>query len=701
MRLDSSTKYGSYGSIPSIDLDSADYDLPHYDEEILGPSNPSFLDQSNKRWSVLDKLDRRYYCRNRSCRDCARNLSAKCLLATTMLVIFLALILFFTRAIFYNSDLSPLHFDFIIVGAGPAGSIVSRRLVDAGARVLLIEAGGSTHSSLGGGDYFAAPISRFDIPFLWSTLTSDLSLNQVSSSHGNGHAPVGVRSSSAYSNSISKTTGSKTSSTMSSSSSSGNNVFNWGDFNVPGVIAGRGLGGSEVLGAMIEVEPAAADVDSWRVTGWTSQRFQQAYRDMSAWGLAPSSMHYSSKTGEGSGVEYDLQSSERYVQVQSEHGISAVAGDGVGDVSTSGAIEAKAAPNSNSSASAPPDDETTDLPHYPMPEADAVELASALRYMGDAVDQLADAFVQAAAAAGVGFTGFFTGSTASDNVYVSSVSSVSSAPHGTATTTTAGELRNNAKVARADCSPQQERGWAGFFFTEIYRGQRLSAAKALLTGYFQGSKGYSNLHIERHAVVTKILLKKLHSGGGGGGGDDGNYAGGAASEVSVEANPEPFGKETSREGVTHSSGAHESSKRTRAIDVDDDSEPCKYRAVGVEYVLSSGEVKRVYLGKGPFNTQAGLTALQTKVAARYRAFEGMRSVVLTAGALMTPKILMNSGIGQKGVLHQAGIDEKVGHKMVGRNLQNHVSVGITYELGAELSEGKELNVVRLQSEERR
>jgi hypothetical protein len=46
--------------------------------------------------------------------------------------------------------ISSTQYDFIVVGAGPAGSIATRRLVDAGLRVLLLEAGGPTQVELGG-----------------------------------------------------------------------------------------------------------------------------------------------------------------------------------------------------------------------------------------------------------------------------------------------------------------------------------------------------------------------------------------------------------------------------------------------------------------------------------------------------------------------------------------------------------------------
>jgi choline dehydrogenase len=55
------------------------------------------------------------------------------------------------------------------------------------------------------------------------------------------------------------------------------------------------------------------------------------------------------------------------------------------------------------------------------------------------------------------------------------------------------------------------------------------------------------------------------------------------------------------------------------------------------------------------------------------------TIVLTAGAINTPKILMQSGIGDGDVLNKLGIPVKKHLPRVGMNLQDHPVLGVTYE----------------------
>lgn len=55
-------------------------------------------------------------------------------------------------------------------------------------------------------------------------------------------------------------------------------------------------------------------------------------------------------------------------------------------------------------------------------------------------------------------------------------------------------------------------------------------------------------------------------------------------------------------------------------------------------------------------------------------------VCLTAGTIMSPKILELSGIGDPAVLRRAGIDVKLGLPGVGMNVQEHLYTGVTFEL---------------------
>lgn len=129
----------------------------------------------------------------------------------------------------------------------------------------------------------------------------------------------------------------------------------------------------------------------------------------------------------------------------------------------------------------------------------------------------------------------------------------------------------------------------------------------------------------------------------------------------------------------HSGGA---TPPITAFEVPPDDEPDdkekEYKAIGVEYE-QNGIVKKAYLKSSILRMDGlGFAAL------------GVRSVILTAGALMTPKLLMNSGIGSSEVLEKAGVKVLVDSPMVGRNLQDQPAVGMTFTQGAIAAAGEHL-----------
>ncbi|KAJ7780128.1 GMC oxidoreductase [Mycena maculata] len=55
-------------------------------------------------------------------------------------------------------------------------------------------------------------------------------------------------------------------------------------------------------------------------------------------------------------------------------------------------------------------------------------------------------------------------------------------------------------------------------------------------------------------------------------------------------------------------------------------------------------------------------------------------VILSAGAIQSPKILELSGIGRREVLAKIGVDVKIDLQGVGENVQEHIHLGVSYEL---------------------
>ncbi|ADV67249.1 GMC family oxidoreductase [Deinococcus maricopensis] len=136
-----------------------------------------------------------------------------------------------------------MHPDVIVVGAGSGGCILTRRLLDAGARVLLLEAGGADTSPL-----VRAPAAfpkLFRTPFDWAFHT-------VPQPHAGGRS------------------------------------FFWP--------RGRVLGGSSAINATIYIRGSQRDFDAWG-EGWTWADVLPAFRDLETYSGDPAGTR-----GEGGGL---------------------------------------------------------------------------------------------------------------------------------------------------------------------------------------------------------------------------------------------------------------------------------------------------------------------------------------------------------------------------------------------------------------
>ena len=70
-----------------------------------------------------------------------------------------------------------------------------------------------------------------------------------------------------------------------------------------------------------------------------------------------------------------------------------------------------------------------------------------------------------------------------------------------------------------------------------------------------------------------------------------------------------------------------------------------------------------------------------------RLFDGRRSIILSAGAIMSPLILLNSGVGPTHMLKEANIPIAVDNDSIGSGLRNHVTVGLAYLMQPQLRAG--------------
>ncbi|KAJ6474553.1 aryl-alcohol oxidase-like protein [Mycena vulgaris] len=86
------------------------------------------------------------------------------------------------------------------------------------------------------------------------------------------------------------------------------------------------------------------------------------------------------------------------------------------------------------------------------------------------------------------------------------------------------------------------------------------------------------------------------------------------------------------------------------------------------------------------STFTGVQVSQNTDAQQY-AFTATKEVILSAGAVGTPQILMLSGVGPKDELEKLGIESVVDLPDVGRNLQDQTILGLQWEANAETLSG--------------
>jgi choline dehydrogenase-like flavoprotein len=644
-RRSSLGKYGSvdmhkeYGSdIEDIDNLSDTYEEEQY-QNISGIKTP------NKRWSVIEKFDRRYVRRYRTCWDCWQSVTYKCMMSTLMLAAFLFLAWYFTRTLLFSLDFDMESYDFIIVGAGPAGSVVAKRLIDAGASVLLLEAGDNTQivngnsesSTLMGFDQTSnnentigssnriSSISQFDIPLLWSSVAQEPSMH-------------------------------------------------FGPFNALNINVFRGAGGGAVQSAMLYLRAVKLDIYSWDTPGWRWSHIENAFSSVEQYGQnapLPSSISAVSTRKNNKSQTRTIENSV----ISSSSSSSKVNTNDAGYIP----IQANRACQSQDALAA----------SFLSAAAQAGERVQELGFnaasAGGVLREEEDGGGQRAAGVGCFDLSVDRGMRLSPaklllepylqsrrlNLLVRARVRRILLSKEDGTVGKEEEERGEDTKARADLEANSEKEVVGTEFV-VTGGTSSSSSSTTTNNNSSGDVAAAPPSFTEATLSAVWGALQAVTGSGAGAEDTGNGKG---------------------KGKTHGIGrgaAGAPVDKAAADALEDSIDPLmkySYRAIGVEYETGGGggaggerEVRFAYLAVGPPRGGTGASTSGASASSNEKLdFQFARGVVLAAGAIMTPTILMNSGIGPPAALKEAGVKVKVHNEEVGRNLQDHVAVGLTFQ----------------------
>ncbi|OGM45396.1 glucose dehydrogenase, partial [Aspergillus bombycis] len=95
-------------------------------------------------------------------------------------------------------------------------------------------------------------------------------------------------------------------------------------------------------------------------------------------------------------------------------------------------------------------------------------------------------------------------------------------------------------------------------------------------------------------------------------------------------------------------------------------------------IITNAVARRIILSQE--DSRATATGVEANVEGQTIVIKAKKEVILTAGALNTPKLLELSGIGNRAILGQFSIPVVIENPNVGENLQDHLMSGISFEV---------------------